>query len=175
MPITVKFSQQFYDTLGHEVTDELVDWFNRADAHYRTDLMRINDLNYDRFDSKIGQRFEVFEARMNQRFEVFQARVDQRFEVFEALMEHRYAEQDTKWEKRFAEQDAKWEKRFAEQDAKWETRFAEQDAKWEKRIHSVETRVESIRADLIKWMFVFWATSTLTMIGVGFALVRVLA
>ncbi len=36
MPITAKFSQEFYDRLGHKVADELVDWFNKVDTTYRS-------------------------------------------------------------------------------------------------------------------------------------------
>lgn len=28
MPVTAKFSEKFYQTLGHSVVDELVDWYN---------------------------------------------------------------------------------------------------------------------------------------------------
>ena len=35
----------------------MVDWFNRADETYRTDLYRINDLNFARFEAKVEQRF----------------------------------------------------------------------------------------------------------------------
>ena len=39
------------------MADELVDWFNKADATYRTDLREINELNFARFDAKQEQRF----------------------------------------------------------------------------------------------------------------------
>ena len=63
MPITAKFSKKFYDTLGHDIADEMVDWFNRADETYRTDLYRINDLNFARFEAKVDQRFAESEAK----------------------------------------------------------------------------------------------------------------
>ena len=52
-----------YVRLGHRVADELVDWFNKADATYRTDLREINELNFTRFDAKVEQRFAEVEAR----------------------------------------------------------------------------------------------------------------
>ena len=81
MPITAKFSKAFYDKLGHEIADEMVNWFNQADTAYRTQLRELNDLNYARFEARLEQ---------------FEARVDQRF-----------AEQDAKWERRFGELAAK--------------------------------------------------------------------
>ncbi len=86
----------------------MVDWFNRADETYRTDLYRINDLNYARFEAKVEQR------------------------------------------------------------------FAEHDTKWEARIGGVETKMEAMRADLMKWMFGAWATSTATTIGTAIAIVKLL-
>jgi hypothetical protein len=38
VPVTAKLSQKFYEKLGQDVTNELVDWFNSVDATYRTDL-----------------------------------------------------------------------------------------------------------------------------------------
>jgi len=32
MPVTVKLSKLFYDRLGEEIADELVNWFTRAEG-----------------------------------------------------------------------------------------------------------------------------------------------
>lgn len=67
MPLTVKFSEQFYRKLGHEAVDELVNWFNQADATYRGDLREINELNFSRFDAKLEQRLAQLDAKWEQR------------------------------------------------------------------------------------------------------------
>ena len=56
MPVTAKLSKAFYQKLGHEVTDELVDDLNDVDAAYRADLRDLNELNFARFDAKLEQR-----------------------------------------------------------------------------------------------------------------------
>src|SRR5258705_770917 len=56
MPITAKLSQKFYDKLGDDVANELVEWFNKVDATYRADLRELNELNFARFDAKLEQR-----------------------------------------------------------------------------------------------------------------------
>jgi hypothetical protein len=56
VPVTAVLSKKFYEKFGEDVTNELVDWFNTVDATYRADLDRINDLNFARFDAKIGER-----------------------------------------------------------------------------------------------------------------------
>ena len=103
MPVTVKLSQRFYEVFGEEVTKELVDWFNAVDATYRADLRELNELNFARFDAKMGER------------------------------------------------------------------LAEFDTKLERGLAQLRTEIAETRADLTKWMFVFWAP---TAIGVVALLLR---
>ena len=103
MPVTAKLSKMFYDQLGEQVANELVDWFNAVDATYRSDLRELNELNFARFDAKLEQRIAALDAKL-----------EQRVGALEAKLERGLADQ---------------------------------------------------RADLIKWMFVFWAGTMLTMIG----------
>lgn len=67
MPVTAKLSKAFYDRLGDDVANELVDWFNMVDATYRSDLREINELNFARFDAKVEQRFAEFGVKIEQR------------------------------------------------------------------------------------------------------------
>ena len=66
----------------------------------------------------------------------------------------------------FARFDAKLDLRVAQLEARVDQRFAEQDAKWERRMGSLEVRVERGFANLMKWMFVFWAGNVATTIGI---------
>ena len=54
---------------------------------------------------------------------------------------------------------------FARFDAKLEQRFAQADANWERRI-------AQLRVDLIKWMFIFWTGTTVTLFGAMIALLK---
>lgn len=92
VPVTAKLSRKFYDKLGDDVANELVDWFNQVDVTYRTELRDLNELNFARFDARLEQRFAESDAKW----------------------EHRLAESDVKWERRFAESDIKWEQRLAD-------------------------------------------------------------
>lgn len=64
MPVTAKLSQAFYDVLGNDVANELVEWFNSVDATYRTDLRELNELNFARFDAKLEQRLAETKAEL---------------------------------------------------------------------------------------------------------------
>ncbi|HEX9730018.1 MAG TPA: hypothetical protein VGA37_16085 [Gemmatimonadales bacterium] len=136
MPVTAKLSRKFYEVFGDEIANELVTWFNDVDATYRADLRQLNELNFARFDAKVDQRFAEADARLEQRF----------------------AEAGAKWEQRFAQLDAKWERRFAQLDAKWERRFAQLEA-------ALGRGFAEQRADLLRWMFVYWGGSVVTTVG----------
>jgi len=64
MPITAKLSRKFYDKLGDDVANELVEWFNKVDATYRADLRDLNELNFARFDAKLEQRLAELRAEL---------------------------------------------------------------------------------------------------------------
>lgn len=104
MPITARWSRKFYEKFGDDITNELVDWLNKVDLTYRTELRQLNDLNYSRFEAKLEQ-----------------------------LVSRR-----------------EFEERFAQ----------------------LRTDMAALRADLIKWMFLFWAGSTATMVGLAFTISR---
>jgi hypothetical protein len=88
VPVTAKLSKRFYDRLGDEIANDLVDWFNKVDAAYRTDLKEINELNFARFDAKVEQRFAQFEVRFAQ----VEARVEARLAQFDAKQQQQFAE-----------------------------------------------------------------------------------
>ena len=106
MPVTAKLSRKFYEALGDEVANELVDWFNQVDATYRGELRELNDLNFARFDARVGERF----AQVDARFAEFEAKVDHRF----ANVDRRFAELDMAMERRFARLEAMLERRLGE-------------------------------------------------------------
>jgi hypothetical protein len=68
MPVTARLSKLFYDRLGEEVAQELVDWFNAVDATYRTDLCELNELNFARFEAKVGERLAVLRSELELKF-----------------------------------------------------------------------------------------------------------
>jgi len=73
VPVTARLSQKFYEKFGQDVTYELVDWFNSVDATYRAELRELNDLNFARFDAKLGERLADLESRLTWRMFAFWA------------------------------------------------------------------------------------------------------
>lgn len=66
------------------------------------------------------------------------------------------------------------ETNFARFDAKLEQRLVELDAKWGQRWADLRTEMAAMRADLIKWMFLFWAPTALAVVGTGVGVVSLL-
>ena len=64
MPVTAKLSKNFYDRLGEDIANELVDWFNLVDATYKSDLREMNDANFAKFDAKLEQRLAETRAEL---------------------------------------------------------------------------------------------------------------
>ncbi len=77
MPVTARLSRKFYDRLGEDIANELVEWFNAVDATYRADLRELNELNFARFDAKLQQRLAEFEAKVERRLAQIEGRMDQ--------------------------------------------------------------------------------------------------
>jgi len=92
MPVTAKLSKAFYERLGEQVTNELVEWFNAVDTTYKSDLRDLVEMQAQRFDAKLQQRIAELRAEMR-------------------------------------------------------------------------SGLADLRADLLKWMFVYWAGTALTVIG----------
>jgi len=96
MPVTAKLSRAFYERLGEDVANELVEWFNLVDQTYRNDLRAMNDMNFVRFDAKLEQRIAEMNARIDARFTVTDARIDQRFAEVQSAVDKRLTTQ-TRW------------------------------------------------------------------------------
>jgi hypothetical protein len=124
MPVTARLSRRFYEALGDDIANELVDWFNAVDLTYRTELRELNDLHWARMDARLeafAAELRAMEARFDGKLRELEARTDARFDSLQSLLGRQLAE---------------------------------------------------TRADLVKWMFVFWAGTMLTMIGFMVAVIK---
>lgn len=64
MPVTARLSKRFYETLGEDVANELVDWFNSVDATYKADLRDLIEVQAQRFDAKLQQGLAETKAEL---------------------------------------------------------------------------------------------------------------
>ena len=64
MPVTTRLSKRFYEALGDDVANELVDWFNAVDLAYRTELRDLNERNFLRFEARLDQRLAELRGKL---------------------------------------------------------------------------------------------------------------
>ena len=152
MPVTAKLSKRFYEVLGEDVANELVNWFNEVDATYRADLRELNELNFARFDAKLGERLAELDAKWGTRWSAL----------------------DSKLEQRLAELRSEMEARFARADAKFEQRIMELRSEMRTGLAQASTELHEVRADILKWMFGFWAPTALAVVGTGLGVLNLL-
>jgi hypothetical protein len=166
VPVTVKLSKRFYDKFGHDVVNELVNWFNQVDATYRTDLRELNELNFARFDAKLEQRAAELEAKLGQRMVALEAKLGQRMAALENELGQRMAALEAKLGQRMAALEVILDHRFVELRAE----LLEEIAAVRKEVDQFSNRMDKAlaaqKADLIKWMFVFWAGTALAVLAV---------
>jgi hypothetical protein len=74
MPVTAKLSKLFYDRLGEEIAQELVDWFNSVD--YSGNLRHLNELTLARFDAKLEHRIGMLEIKLTAALARLEAKID---------------------------------------------------------------------------------------------------
>jgi hypothetical protein len=88
MPIVARLSKRFYEELGEDIANELVELLNSVDAASRQELRELNELNFARFDAKLEQRV----AELRQSIGALDSRTmtalaEQRVDVERALKE----------------------------------------------------------------------------------------
>jgi len=134
MPVTARLSKRFYEALGEDVANELVDWFNAVDATYKADLRDLIEVQAQRFDARLEQR--LAETRADLRSEIGQLRSE---------MHAGFALLRTE---------------MGSGSAALRTEMGSGSAALRTEINSgsaaLRTEMANLRAELIKWMFLFW-------------------
>jgi len=142
MPVTAKLSKAFYDRLGEQIANELVEWFNQVDLTYRNELREFNELNFQRFAARLDERVGASEAKVQARIGV----LEQRMTAFES----------------------RTETRFSELKSELEQRIASFESNMEQRMSALEATLERRLAAHTRWMFAVWAALFIPIIGLWF-------
>jgi len=161
MPVTAKLSRKFYEALGDDVANELVEWFNAVDATYRSDLRDLNELNFARFDAKLEQRTVELDAKIDRLFRALDAKIDTVKAELEAKIVMVRSALEAKIETVKSEFEAKIETVKSELEAKIETVTSELEAHLERRLNEFQSA--------LTWRLVaMWATTLLAIGGLYF-------
>ncbi len=133
-----KLSREFYDRFGDKLTDELVNCLNSIEESYRAEIKDLFAAHFGRFEEKLDRRTAETAAH---------------FASFEEKLDRRTAETAA---------------HFASFEEKFEHRLAATKAELRHEMAGLRVEIHSVKADLIKWTFVFWAPVALALIGLYF-------
>ena len=92
MPVTAKLSKRFYEALGEDVANELVDWFNSVDATYKADLRDLIEIQAQRFDAKLQQGLAETKAELRAEMAQLRTEMQAGFAQIRAEMANQRAE-----------------------------------------------------------------------------------
>jgi hypothetical protein len=160
MPVTAKLSRRFYETFGDEIANELVEWFNSVDATYRSDLRELNELNYARFDAKLEQRM----AELRQELAHGMAELRQELAQGMAALRQELGQSSAGSANQVALLRQETTQAIAAVRAEIYTLRGHTDTGFE----TLRTELANQRAELVKWMFLFWLPTVLALIGLYF-------
>ncbi len=149
MPVTAKLSRKFYEQFGDDIAGELVDWFNAVDLTYQTQLKEINELNWERFKATLLGESASLRGEFRAGF------AELRTEIV-GVREQLHGEIDGGLAKLRGEIDGGLAKLRGEIDGGL--------AKLRGEMGGLRTDMATMRADLLRWMFIYWMGSV---IGLG--------
>jgi len=158
MPVTAKLSRSFYERLGDDIANELVEWFNSVDATYRADLRELNELNFARFDAKLEQRATQLDAKIARLATELNAKIEG---VATAL--------DAKIARLATELNAKIDGVAGELEAGLGARI---DVLQATLLQRLEERIAASRRELLLWMLGSWASVMVVLLGTLFAVLK---
>ncbi len=146
MPVTTRLLQKLHDALGDEATDDLLAWREEAATVNRATVREVADLYFQRF---------------------------------EALLDKGLAETRAHFDRELSEVRAHSERGLAETRAHSDQGLAEGRAYSDRGLAAVRAEIAGLRtdmanqrADLLKWMFIFWAGTVIPLAGLAIALTK---
>ncbi len=131
------------EKLGDEGAEALVELLNTVGYQERNNLLGLVE---ERFARRVGEE----SARLKAYISEVKFALEEQIREVESRLEGRITEVESKLEKQIAEVESRLEGRITEGERKLEKQIVEVGAKF-------EVRLAQVRADLIRWMFIFWA------------------
>jgi hypothetical protein len=148
VPVTARLSRQFYERLGDDVANELVEWLNSVDISYRQELRELFEAHFGRFEARLQQQTAELRGEMGA------LRSELRGEIYS-----RYSELSREIGSRYSELSGEIGSQRAELRGEFSTRLAELKGELGGKIDAQAYR-------LIMWNFGFWVTNLGAVLGI---------
>ncbi len=149
------------EKLGDDGVEALITLLNEAAHHERDNLLGILE---ERFERRVAEEG----ARLNQRIAEEVARLEVLLAETEKRLDQRITEEVAKLQQQIAAVD----NRITEEVAKLQQQIAAVDNRITSEMAKMGERIAGVRADLIRWMFIFWVGQIGTLIALLFAFLR---
>ena len=142
------------EKLGDEGVEALISLLNEAAHHERNNLLDILEERFERRVVEEGKRLERCITEES------------------ARLDNRIAEEVAKLEGRIATESARLDNRITEKMAKLQQQIMAVDNRITAEMAKMDKRIAEVRADLIRWMFLFWVGQIGTLAVILFALFK---
>ena len=174
MPVTVKLSRLFYERFGDEIANELADWLNHVDASTTRQLRELNAQNFRQFEAVLNARAREIEAKIEALGSAIDVKLEGLRSEMDVKLEGLRSGIEIKLEGLRSEIEIKLEGLRSEigikldgLSAQFEQRLAENKEELMTEIGSLRTDLYAFKAELLKWMFLFWLGSVATILSFG--------
>ncbi len=144
---------------GEKGSDDFVGVLNDIqDAQIHRTIQRVEDkfeLRLVTETTKLDKHISVVETKLEQE----SAKLNERISSVETRLDHRITEESAKLNERISLVETRLDHRITEESAKLDHRITAESAK-------LGNRISESQANLIKWMFIFWAGQAAMMAGI---------
>ena len=140
MPVTAKLSQKFYQRLGDDVANELVEWLNAVDTSYRQEFKDLFEANFGRLEARMD------ELRAEVRYETGEVR---------SLL----GRAETRFDERTASLASRLDARIDEHRAETRSGFGNIESR-------MDAKLSELKSELLRWMFLFWVGTMGTVLAI---------
>ncbi len=134
--LVITIPKALRDKLGEDASEGLIHLVNEATGDARDNIILMAE--------------EKFEKRLTEET---------------AKLDKRITDETAKLDKRITEETAKLDKRITDETAKLDKRITEEVAKLRVEIGAIRTDMASFKAEIIKWMFLFWVGQLVIIAG----------
>ncbi len=176
MPI-ITVEKPLKDRLGDEGVDSLIRLINQSQQNQKQDLMVYLEEKYERWlgkeIGKVNERLTEETGKVNERLTEEIGKVNERLTEEIGKVNERLTEEIGKVNERLTEEIGKVNEHLTKEISKVNEHLTEEISKVNdritKEIAGVRTDLADTRADLIKWMFIFWMGQVIALVGILFA------
>ena len=131
---------------------------------------RLSQKFYERFGDDIAGEFvDWFNAVDLTYQQQLREQNDLNWERFKSEMDARFAQFRAEMDVRFAELKAEMDVRFAELKAEMDVRFAQMETRLTEKFTD---KLSEMKGDLMKWMFIYWSGTLVSLGGLMVVLLR---